>query len=61
MRSSWVEHLGMYLDVNSAIAIGLLPDIPCEKIHQVGNAAGMGAKLALVSGAGAGRAEELSS
>jgi uncharacterized 2Fe-2S/4Fe-4S cluster protein (DUF4445 family) len=42
---------GTYLDVNSALAIGLLPDIPRDKIHQVGNAAGMGAKLALISGA----------
>jgi uncharacterized 2Fe-2S/4Fe-4S cluster protein (DUF4445 family) len=50
---------GTYLDVNSAIAIGLLPDIPCEKIHQVGNAAGMGAKLALVSGAKRQEAKEL--
>jgi uncharacterized 2Fe-2S/4Fe-4S cluster protein (DUF4445 family) len=40
---------GTYLDVSSAIAIGMLPDIPREKIHQVGNAAGMGAKLALIS------------
>lgn len=50
---------GTYLDVNSAIAIGLLPDIPREKIHQVGNAAGMGAKLALVSGAKRQEAKEL--
>jgi uncharacterized 2Fe-2S/4Fe-4S cluster protein (DUF4445 family) len=37
------------LDVHSAIAIGMLPNIPEQKIHQVGNAAGMGAKLALIS------------
>lgn len=41
---------GSYLDVNSAIAIGLLPDVPIGRIHQVGNAAGMGAKQALISG-----------
>jgi uncharacterized 2Fe-2S/4Fe-4S cluster protein (DUF4445 family) len=40
---------GTYLDVHSAIAIGMLPNIPEQKIHQVGNAAGMGAKLALIS------------
>lgn len=50
---------GTYLYVNSAITIGLLPDIPREKIHQVGNAAGMGAKLALVSGAKRQEAKEL--
>lgn len=40
---------GTYLDVRSAIAIGMLPDIPVERVQQVGNAAGMGAKLALIS------------
>jgi len=41
---------GTYIDVNSAITIGMLPDIPVDRIEQVGNAAGMGAKLALISG-----------
>jgi uncharacterized 2Fe-2S/4Fe-4S cluster protein (DUF4445 family) len=50
---------GTYLDVNSAITIGLLPDIPREKIHQVGNAAGMGAKLALISRTKRKEAKEL--
>ncbi len=50
---------GTYLDVNSAIAIGLLPDIPREKIHQVGNAAGMGAKLVLISEVKRDEAKEL--
>jgi uncharacterized 2Fe-2S/4Fe-4S cluster protein (DUF4445 family) len=40
---------GTYLDVSSAIAIGMLPDIPEAKVHQVGNASGVGAKLALIS------------
>jgi len=40
---------GTYLDVNSAVEIGMLPDIPRESILQVGNAAGMGAKLVLIS------------
>jgi uncharacterized 2Fe-2S/4Fe-4S cluster protein (DUF4445 family) len=40
---------GTYIDVASAIAIGMLPDLPLERFRQVGNAAGIGAKLALVS------------
>ena len=41
---------GTYLDVTSAIEIGMLPDIQHDRFLQVGNGAGMGAKLALVSG-----------
>ena len=40
---------GSYIDITSAMVIGLLPSIPLDRIHQVGNAAGMGAKLALIS------------
>lgn len=40
---------GSYIDVASAIAIGMLPRLPLARFQQVGNAAGMGAKLALVS------------
>jgi uncharacterized 2Fe-2S/4Fe-4S cluster protein (DUF4445 family) len=40
---------GSYIDVANAIVIGLLPRLPLERFRQVGNAAGMGAKLALVS------------
>jgi len=40
---------GTYLDVRSAITIGMLPEIPLEKVFQIGNAAGIGAKLALIS------------
>ena len=40
---------GTYLDVRSAIRIGLLPDIPAERFRQVGNAAGAGAKQLLLS------------
>jgi uncharacterized 2Fe-2S/4Fe-4S cluster protein (DUF4445 family) len=38
---------GTYIDVESAITIGMLPDIPLERVSQVGNAAGTGARLAL--------------
>jgi uncharacterized 2Fe-2S/4Fe-4S cluster protein (DUF4445 family) len=40
---------GSYLDISSAIAVGMLPAIPVSRFRQVGNAAGMGAKIALVS------------
>ena len=31
---------GAYIDVRSAVAVGMLPDLPAERIAQVGNAAG---------------------
>ena len=40
---------GSYLNLNSATAIGLLPPLPVERIAQVGNAVGDGAKRMLVS------------
>ncbi|MCK4788223.1 MAG: DUF4445 domain-containing protein [Desulfobacteraceae bacterium] len=40
---------GSYLDISSAIAIGMLPAIPVSRFRQVGNAAGAGAKVVLVS------------
>jgi len=40
---------GTYIDISSAITIGMLPSLPLEGFRQVGNAAGMGAKLALIS------------
>jgi len=40
---------GTYLDVQSAIDIGMLPRIEKEKFIQVGNAAGSGARMALLS------------
>jgi uncharacterized 2Fe-2S/4Fe-4S cluster protein (DUF4445 family) len=40
---------GTYIDVASAMAIGMLPPLPLARFRQVGNAAGMGAKLALIS------------
>lgn len=42
---------GNYIDKKSALAIGLLPDVPEEKIQPIGNAAGAGACMALLSGA----------
>jgi len=40
---------GTFVDVESAVAIGLFPPLPRERFRQVGNAAGVGAKLALIS------------
>ncbi len=40
---------GTYLDIGSALAVGMFPPLPRERFVQVGNGAGMGAKLALVS------------
>ena len=40
---------GSYIDVGSAMDIGMLPSLPRERFRQVGNAAGAGARLALVS------------
>ncbi len=40
---------GTYLKLGSAIRIGMFPDLPEARFRQVGNAAGAGAKLLLVS------------
>ena len=40
---------GTFIDVESAITIGMLPALPLERFKQVGNAAGTGARLALIS------------
>ena len=40
---------GNYLNIEKAIGIGLLPDVPREKIEFIGNSSLMGARMALVS------------
>lgn len=40
---------GNYIAKESAVRIGLIPDIPFERIRSVGNAAGLGSQLALLS------------
>lgn len=40
---------GTYISVESAIGIGMLPSLPVERFRQVGNAAGTGARMALIS------------
>jgi len=50
---------GSYIDVTSAIAIGLLPMLPLERFKQVGNAAGAGVRQMLASRQARARGREL--
>ena len=50
---------GSYLNLDSALDIGLLPRLPNAKYSQVGNAAGVGAKMALLSHRERARAEQI--
>jgi len=52
---------GTYINVSSAITIGMLPPLPLDRFRQVGNAAGMGAKLALISGSKRAEAQTIAS
>jgi len=40
---------GTYLDVGNCVKIGMFPELPLERFHQVGNAAGSGAREMLIS------------
>jgi uncharacterized 2Fe-2S/4Fe-4S cluster protein (DUF4445 family) len=40
---------GNFLDIRHAVAIGMLPDVPLQKIHFVGNTSIAGAKMVLLS------------
>lgn len=40
---------GQYIDKESARTIGMFPEIPTDRIESIGNAAGSGAKMALIS------------
>jgi uncharacterized 2Fe-2S/4Fe-4S cluster protein (DUF4445 family) len=40
---------GNYLNVRSAITLGMLPDVPPDRVHFVGNTAVAGARVALLS------------
>ncbi len=50
---------GGYIDVRSALAVGLLPALPPECFSQVGNAAGLGVRQMLTSRTARGRARAL--
>jgi uncharacterized 2Fe-2S/4Fe-4S cluster protein (DUF4445 family) len=51
---------GNYIRRESAIAIGLVPDLPEGRLQSIGNAAGLGARLVLGSASLRRRAEEVS-
>ena len=40
---------GAYLDADAVLNIGMVPPIPADRIRPVGNAAGLGARLGLLS------------
>jgi uncharacterized 2Fe-2S/4Fe-4S cluster protein (DUF4445 family) len=50
---------GNYIDIQSAVTIGMFPDIPIDRFEQVGNAAGMGVKMVLASRSVRTKAENL--
>ncbi len=50
---------GSFINVESAVTIGLLPDLPRERFHAVGNSSLIGAQLALLSKDFRTRAEEI--
>jgi uncharacterized 2Fe-2S/4Fe-4S cluster protein (DUF4445 family) len=50
---------GNYLDVRKAILIGMLPDVPVERIRFVGNTSIAGAKMAIMSRHAMAKAEEI--
>jgi uncharacterized 2Fe-2S/4Fe-4S cluster protein (DUF4445 family) len=50
---------GNYLSARSAVRIGLIPALPLERVRYVGNAAALGAQLALLSEPERERAERL--
>jgi len=50
---------GNYIDIKSAIRIGMLPDLPLRRFSQVGNAAGAGACLVLASGTARNETEQM--
>ena len=52
---------GTYVNVASALEIGMLPSLPLNRFLQPGNAAGMGAKLALISVKERAKAQALTS
>lgn len=52
---------GAYIDLESTVTIGMLPNLALERFVQVGNAAGLGARLALLSAAERAQAANIAS
>ena len=44
---------GSHIDVKYAMILGLIPDCPLDKVQSAGNAAGTGARIALLNSQGA--------
>jgi uncharacterized 2Fe-2S/4Fe-4S cluster protein (DUF4445 family) len=65
IQSEQIDHFliagafGNYLDLGSAIEIGMFPDVPLERYTQIGNAAGAGARMLLVNHTQRKQAEQL--
>jgi uncharacterized 2Fe-2S/4Fe-4S cluster protein (DUF4445 family) len=51
---------GNYISIGSARNIGIIPEVPLDRIESIGNAAGAGARIALLDRACRERAKELS-
>jgi uncharacterized 2Fe-2S/4Fe-4S cluster protein (DUF4445 family) len=52
---------GTYIDISSAVTIGMLPPLPLNRFRQVGNAAGTGSRLGLISLRSRARAQAVAS
>ena len=50
---------GSYIDVRNALQVGMFPPLPPDQFEQVGNAAGVGARMALLSTDMRERAQEI--
>lgn len=50
---------GNYVNIRSAVRIGLIPPLPLDRVRYVGNAAALGAQMVLVSETERRRAEEV--
>jgi uncharacterized 2Fe-2S/4Fe-4S cluster protein (DUF4445 family) len=50
---------GSYIDPKHAMALGMIPDCPIDQVRAAGNAAGTGARIALLNRAARGEIEEL--
>lgn len=65
IQSDQIDHFliagafGNYLDLGSAIEIGMFPDVPLERYTQIGNAAGAGARMLLVNHSQRNLAEQI--
>jgi uncharacterized 2Fe-2S/4Fe-4S cluster protein (DUF4445 family) len=51
-RITFAGAFGSHIDVTYAMVLGLIPDAPLDKVRSAGNAAGTGARIALLSSEG---------